>query len=245
MMGGPPEGLLCSEDCSSVADDLTYWRTMERRVSRSADGVCDDGGDGSEWSTCAYGSDCEDCGWRWEKDAAGASAAREAARGAAMWSTLASPPLPPPPLPPRPPPPPPPPPPLSPPPAPPPPSSPPPFPPPPVLVATLKVVRRDAWHAPLTRPLAPLAAVGLAVPSPYEYHEYVEYAYADAPVQPPTPPPPLAAEAPLPMPPPEGAPLEPPPPPPPPRAPLPASPGGGLFLDFAFGVPAEPFGGFG
>ncbi|EOD15395.1 hypothetical protein EMIHUDRAFT_211581 [Emiliania huxleyi CCMP1516] len=114
MMGGPPEGLLCSEDCSSVADDLTYWRTMERRVSRSADGVCDDGGDGSEWSTCAYGSDCEDCGWRWEKDAAGASAAREAARGAAI----------------------------------------------------------DAWHAPLTRPLAPLAAVGLAVPSPYEYHEY-------------------------------------------------------------------------
>jgi len=32
------------------------------------EGVCDDGGEGSEWGACALGSDCDDCGPReWEE----------------------------------------------------------------------------------------------------------------------------------------------------------------------------------
>jgi len=30
----------------------------------SGDGQCDDGGPGSDWGACEYGSDCEDCGAR-------------------------------------------------------------------------------------------------------------------------------------------------------------------------------------
>eukprot|EP00966_Prymnesium_polylepis_P179789 4162640-Prymnesium_polylepis.1 len=29
-----------------------------------ADGLCDDGGDGSQYDACEYGSDCTDCGVR-------------------------------------------------------------------------------------------------------------------------------------------------------------------------------------
>jgi hypothetical protein len=30
----------------------------------SGDGACDDGGPGAEWSACAFGTDCDDCGPR-------------------------------------------------------------------------------------------------------------------------------------------------------------------------------------
>ncbi|MBN2196823.1 MAG: LDL receptor domain-containing protein [Polyangiaceae bacterium] len=30
----------------------------------AADGYCDDGGAGADFSLCAYGTDCTDCGWR-------------------------------------------------------------------------------------------------------------------------------------------------------------------------------------
>lgn len=32
-----------------------------------ADGECDDGGEGSLYDVCQYGSDCDDCGERKEK----------------------------------------------------------------------------------------------------------------------------------------------------------------------------------
>jgi len=34
------------------------------RCSTASDGTCDDGGPGSRYSGCPYGSDCEDCGYR-------------------------------------------------------------------------------------------------------------------------------------------------------------------------------------
>ena len=49
--GAPHHYLLCDDNC--------VWS------SRRSDGTCDDGGPGSEWSSCALGSDCTDCGPRW------------------------------------------------------------------------------------------------------------------------------------------------------------------------------------
>ena len=43
----PPPPLICSNSCEEAG-----W---------VADGVCDDGGPGSAYSGCAFGSDCDDC----------------------------------------------------------------------------------------------------------------------------------------------------------------------------------------
>jgi len=38
--------------------------TCDGQSQMSSDGLCDDGGEGSEYSYCRYGTDCEDCGHR-------------------------------------------------------------------------------------------------------------------------------------------------------------------------------------
>ena len=52
----PPPPITCSNECINEAGIS--------ELGWVSDGVCDDGGPGSEYSECAYGSDCEDCTWR-------------------------------------------------------------------------------------------------------------------------------------------------------------------------------------
>ena len=51
-----PPGCLCSNDCQHPTGS---GAPMSMYVS---DGFCDDGGEGSDYSTCAIGTDCFDCG---------------------------------------------------------------------------------------------------------------------------------------------------------------------------------------
>merc|ERR1719506_2603012 len=48
--GSDYAGRFCDDTCTR-----TSWRS---------DGVCDDGGPGSEYDDCAFGTDCTDCGPR-------------------------------------------------------------------------------------------------------------------------------------------------------------------------------------
>jgi hypothetical protein len=47
---------LCTDDCMVGG---RFWAN-----GASNDGQCDDGGDGSQFSDCALGTDCADCGSR-------------------------------------------------------------------------------------------------------------------------------------------------------------------------------------
>ena len=51
---------LCHDECGE------YLSTLRTQGVTDYDGVgvCDDGGEGSEWGACALGSDCSDCGPR-------------------------------------------------------------------------------------------------------------------------------------------------------------------------------------
>eukprot|EP00966_Prymnesium_polylepis_P121264 2802516-Prymnesium_polylepis.1 len=55
----PPPECVCQNDCE-VCDDPECWYSS----SHTFDGICDDGGIGSEFSRCSLGSDCDDCGPR-------------------------------------------------------------------------------------------------------------------------------------------------------------------------------------
>ena len=48
-------GCTCFNNCRLTGTGLDL---------QSSDGVCDDGGPGSEWADCPYGTDCQDCGPR-------------------------------------------------------------------------------------------------------------------------------------------------------------------------------------
>jgi hypothetical protein len=55
-------GTACSKkDDDSTALDETCTNTCEWAY----DGECDDGGPGSQYNLCTYGSDCDDCGTRY------------------------------------------------------------------------------------------------------------------------------------------------------------------------------------
>jgi len=55
---------LCRNDCGKYLATLRQQGVTEY----DGEGVCDDGGEGSEWGACALGSDCDDCGPReWEE----------------------------------------------------------------------------------------------------------------------------------------------------------------------------------
>ena len=66
-----PPMVACSNTCDGVRNE-----TSNALVNNS---VCDDGGDGAQYSVCAWGTDCIDCGWR-----TGAAAAAVAAAAAAV-----------------------------------------------------------------------------------------------------------------------------------------------------------------
>ena len=59
----------CTNDCVrwngwTSSWDPFYYSYAYGAYDMSADGVCDDGGPGSQYDGCMYGSDCEDCGVR-------------------------------------------------------------------------------------------------------------------------------------------------------------------------------------
>ena len=59
----PPNAVVCSNACTrpaSVGGHLGGHQAMPHGTN----GVCDDGGSGSQSAVCAYGSDCDDCGPR-------------------------------------------------------------------------------------------------------------------------------------------------------------------------------------
>ena len=51
----PPVVGICNQQCASGSNSRSYWLS---------DGRCDDGGEGSEYSRCNFGGDCDDCGPR-------------------------------------------------------------------------------------------------------------------------------------------------------------------------------------
>lgn len=56
----PGSKLLCKDDCKTYVHHAGTFRVADL----SRDGQCDDGGPGSEYSTCQEGTDCFDCGVR-------------------------------------------------------------------------------------------------------------------------------------------------------------------------------------
>jgi hypothetical protein len=56
----PPASVICLDTCGGNA----YTPTGLKAIDYYDDQHCDDGGEGSEFSTCAYGTDCTDCGKR-------------------------------------------------------------------------------------------------------------------------------------------------------------------------------------
>ena len=59
----PPDGFICLDTCGGNA----YTGTGLKAIDYYDDQHCDDGGDGSEFATCPYGTDCTDCGTRLSK----------------------------------------------------------------------------------------------------------------------------------------------------------------------------------
>ena len=53
--------LVCTDNCIALSDKNTALEETVEALSAS-DGVCDDGGPGSEFSFCFPGTDCSDCG---------------------------------------------------------------------------------------------------------------------------------------------------------------------------------------
>eukprot|EP00966_Prymnesium_polylepis_P116592 2694741-Prymnesium_polylepis.1 len=49
------QGCGAKDTCSLCADDTCHY---------PADGLCDDGGPGSQYNACLLGTDCTDCGMR-------------------------------------------------------------------------------------------------------------------------------------------------------------------------------------
>jgi len=65
IMPSAPPGFTCSNAC--VSNSL-HGRRANHIVEHPAytnDGICDDGGSGSEYSSCNFGHDCADCGARY------------------------------------------------------------------------------------------------------------------------------------------------------------------------------------
>ena len=60
--GDIPE--ICKTECTDYNDCFLCDQICETSCSFSSDDECDDGGYGSDYSVCAPGSDCDDCGYR-------------------------------------------------------------------------------------------------------------------------------------------------------------------------------------
>lgn len=75
--GGCKTGYICSfSECIEESEEGPGEDASEALCSNTCnypgDGECDDGGVGSDYSVCAFGTDCDDCGPRDASDAAGA-----------------------------------------------------------------------------------------------------------------------------------------------------------------------------
>ena len=52
------------DDCYDALTDCFADTVCSDTCIYAFDGTCDDGGSGSEYDVCAYGTDCSDCGAR-------------------------------------------------------------------------------------------------------------------------------------------------------------------------------------
>jgi hypothetical protein len=60
-----PPPYICNNECTYRYDyNYSYLYTYDGRMNYIGDGDCDDGGAGSEYNTCLFGTDCDDCGVR-------------------------------------------------------------------------------------------------------------------------------------------------------------------------------------
>jgi len=57
----PPVDFICLNTCGGIA----YTGTSLNEIEYVNDQHCDDGGEGSGFDVCPYGTDCTDCGQRW------------------------------------------------------------------------------------------------------------------------------------------------------------------------------------
>ena len=69
-------GSLCFDDCFDGREGGTYCPSYPcpgtgSTTLHASDGVCDDGGPGSEYAYCNFGRDCSDCGIRYSAEARG------------------------------------------------------------------------------------------------------------------------------------------------------------------------------
>lgn len=69
--------------CTNACVDFLHHLNEIGLTDYDGDGACDDGGEGSDWGACSYGTDCDDCGSRPPLPARGSasSAAGVAAAG--------------------------------------------------------------------------------------------------------------------------------------------------------------------